>query len=284
MGTPGGAARPLPPDAIKDAAKESPLDLGSLRAALIPGSSSSNAIGSNIQPSIGASAPAAMAEDVPEEVGASGELFVYELFARSLPDFVRACWVSKFKLSHIPDASPASIENDLGADFRYVDRAGQLSGSGVSETVYIEVKSMTSDHVAPFRLSINEWNLATKCHASGGRDVYIIVVVTSVTRKPKLAELIIDPVSKVASGAATCEVLEMVFTPTAFSSSAGAAVSEAAAAEVATTGNGKPVPAPAPAPVVPVQAGRGARGGRGGRTGAKGGAGGGEAHSFSLIT
>merc|ERR1711968_142115 len=100
---------------------------------------------------------------------------------------------------------------------------------GVSETVYIEVKSMTSEHVAPFRMSINEWNLAKKCHASGGRDVYVLAVVTSVTRKPRLAELIVDPVGKVASGAATCEVLEMVFTPS------GGARADTAAAEVAET-------------------------------------------------
>ena len=112
--------------------------------------------------------------------------------------------------------------------------------------------------VVPFRMSINEWNLAKKCHASGGRDVYVLAVVTSVTRKPRLAELIVDPVGKVASGAATCEVWEMVFTPS------GGARADTAAAEVAETGSGHP----------PALRGRDGRGSRGGRPGAKGGAGG----------
>ena len=67
----------------------------------------------------------------------------------------------------------------------------------------------------PFRLSANEWSLAKQCHESGGREVYILAVVTSVTHLPALASLIIDPVQRVESGAATVDISELVYSPKA---------------------------------------------------------------------
>jgi len=151
-----------------------------------------------------------LAEGVPEDVGASGEYFVYQYLHGLLPDFVRACWISSLKLHYFPDAT-WPIENDLGADFCYVDRGGRLSGSGRSETVYIEVKSMTQESMTPFRLSINEWNRAMACHESGGKEVYVLAVVLAVTRAPTLAALVVDPVAQVEQGAATCTVSELVY-------------------------------------------------------------------------
>ena len=164
------------------------------------------------------SCAAEMAEYVPEEVGASGEFYVFNQLQQLLPNFTHVCWVSKFRLSYLPDCHSDGINNELGADFVYQDPIGKLTGSGKNETVYIEVKSMTQDAIGAFRMSINEWSLARICHASGGKGhsvrlVYVVAVVTSVTRMPRLSALIVDPVQQVANGDATCEVSELVFDP-----------------------------------------------------------------------
>lgn len=208
MSTPNGtAAAPLDADALARAAAQSPLphDLRSLRV----GRSAPTHVGSS-QPSIGEWGGADLADDVPEEVGASGEYFVFMQLKQLLPDFAHACWLSKFKHQFFPDEG--GIENDLGADFRYHDRAGILTGSGQSELLFIEVKSLTQECIAPFRMSIREWSRAKACHPVQ-RTVYVLAIVTSVTRSPRLAALIVDPVQQVAEGGATCEVSELIYSP-----------------------------------------------------------------------
>uniref|UniRef100_A0A7S2DJR9 Protein NO VEIN C-terminal domain-containing protein n=1 Tax=Haptolina brevifila TaxID=156173 RepID=A0A7S2DJR9_9EUKA len=203
----GTAAAPLGIDALAKAAAESPLspaNFGALRV----GHSATGQM-ATAQPSMREWCGADLADDVPEEVGASGEYFIFAQLQRLLPDFVRSCWLSKFKLQFFPGEN--GIENELGADFRYHDCAGKLTGSGKSELVFIEVKSLTQECIAPFRMSIGEWKRAKSCHESGGQQVYVLAVVTSVTRSPRLAALIVDPVQQVTAGGALCEVSELIY-------------------------------------------------------------------------
>ena len=195
------------------AAFSSGTNLSSLRVGQSTLDAPAAGTASSSQPALGGGV--VLPDGVPDEVGASGEYFVFLDLSRRLPNFVRACWVSALKLRYLCDASADSIENDLGADFRYHDRDGKLTGSGRSETVYIEVKSLTHDAVQPFRLSANEWSLAKRCHESAFSEVYILAVVTSVTHSPALASLIIDPVQRVESGAATVDISELVYSPKA---------------------------------------------------------------------
>ena len=134
---------------------------------------------------------------------------------REVPGFVQRCWVSELKHHYFPESR--NVANDMGADFRYLDRAGKISGSGRSETVYLEVKSQTQEEVQPFRMSVNEWNRAKRCHM-GPNEVYIVVIVTAVTHAPRIAQLIIDPIRQVNDGAATVEISELVYTPNVTSS------------------------------------------------------------------
>lgn len=214
-GSPGGsAAPPLSAEALIRAAHGHDNGLSGVSRSYAPAQPASGAGAgqSAVQPPLVSSTPT-LADGVPEEVGASGEYFVLMHLMSRLPNFVRACWVSALKLHYFQAEDATFIENDLGADFRYHDLDGKLSGSGRSELVFIEVKSMTQDGVQPFRMSANEWTRAKQCHESGGREVYVIAVVTAVTRKPKL-EFIVDPIAHVERGSSTCEVLELVYSPT----------------------------------------------------------------------
>ena len=201
------AAAPLDAHALARAAAHSPLapNLTTLRV----GRSAPIHLGS-LLPNIGEWGGASLADNVPEEVGASGEYFVFMQLQKLLPDFGLSCWLSKFKHQFYPGSG--FIENDLGADFRYHDRAGILTGSGKSELVFIEVKSQIQEASAPFRMSIGEWSRAKACHLDPTM-VYVLAVVTSVTRSPRIATLIIDPVRQVAEGGATCEVSELIYSP-----------------------------------------------------------------------
>ena len=157
-------------------------------------------------------AKAGLADNVPEAIGASGEWFTYQWLMRHLPDFTALNWVSEMKRNYLPDAPADTILNDLGADFRYHDRNGTITKSGRSELLFIEVKSVTQDAPQPFRMSINEWTRAQRCHESGGKEVYVVIVVTSINRKPQLSQLIIDPIMQIAQGKATTSISELVFT------------------------------------------------------------------------
>jgi len=204
----GSAAPPLTAEALVTAATASPLkaNLGTVRVGLPAPAHGTD----SPEPTTGGRGAVDMAEDVPEDVGASGEYFVFLQLRSMLPNFVRANWVSKLKLHFLPGSE--DIKNDVGADFIYQDMAGLLTGSGKGEVLYIEVKSLTQEAVGPVRLSIGEWERAKCCHESSGREVYVLAVVTSVTRAPRLAALIIDPVQQVSNGAATCEISELVYT------------------------------------------------------------------------
>lgn len=76
--------------------------------------------------------------------------------------------------------------------------------------LYIEVKSMAQDTIGPFRMSINEWRLAKKCHEGSSQGVYVVVLVTSVTRMPRISKLIVNPIQHLLNGPATCEVSELI--------------------------------------------------------------------------
>jgi len=101
---------------------------------------------------------------------------------------------------------PAELtdNNSLGCDFVYKDLKGKLSGQR-NASCYIEVKSQT--HETPqdsLRLSANEWQLAEKCHQSGGYDVYCILLVVNVAKVPQVAKVLIDPVGMCKSGMLRC--------------------------------------------------------------------------------
>lgn len=126
-----------------------------------------------------------------ERIGLLGEAFVYESFSRVLPEFDSACWLSGNRNHY----GLSGVGNDgLGYDFAYTDINGHLTGREVHPHCYIEVKSTSADTDIPFPMTTNEWLVAEECF-KGARDaLYIIVRVLEVESRPRIVDLIVDPV------------------------------------------------------------------------------------------
>jgi len=176
-------------------------------AAIVASASHQSAISPQLP---GAGGVESVPEDVPVEVGASGEYFVFLQLQAMLPDFDAGCWVSALKAHYMP-SSPAN-DRAYGCDFIYHDKHGSLCGvSGV--TYFVECKSTTLSAPIPFRMSANEWQRAVTCHQSGGSEVYMLALVTATTTAPKIAKLLTDPLLMVAQGRASCSWSELIFSP-----------------------------------------------------------------------
>lgn len=133
-----------------------------------------------------------------ERLGAIGEIFAFELLRKLLGgDFDQANWCSEIRNMYGFGAPGADA---VGADFEWHDRRGQLTGRTDAPRCFIEVKSSAGDGKGPFHLSINQWNVAQRCHQSGGREVYVILRIADVDRAPRLADILIDPVQMEKDG------------------------------------------------------------------------------------
>jgi hypothetical protein len=123
--------------------------------------------------------------------GILGEAFAFEQFRRLLKDFDEACWVSANRARYgLPDTG----SDEHGCDFLYRDVEGVFTGRTDHPECHIEIKATTADGTNPFPMSIAEWEKAQACHASGGKQVYVIVRVRHVRTAPAIADILIDPV------------------------------------------------------------------------------------------
>lgn len=141
-----------------------------------------------------------------ERLGLVGEIFAFELLRRLLDDFDQANWCSENRNMYGFGAPGADA---VGADFEWHDRQGRLTGRADAPRCLIEVKSSAGDTDGPFHLSINQWNVAQRCHQSGGREVYVILRIADVSRAPRLASILIDPVQMEKDGMLVLSQSEM---------------------------------------------------------------------------
>lgn len=123
-------------------------------------------------------------------IGWLGEYFVYQQLRAVCPDFDvthwRSCARERFGYDPGDDA--------LGYDFEYPDVAGLLTGRSGAPRCLIEVKSAAQDCRDSFEMSMNEWDVAHRCHCDPDYGVYVIVRVDNVASKPQIADLLVDPV------------------------------------------------------------------------------------------
>ncbi len=126
-----------------------------------------------------------------QEIGATGEAFVYEQFRKlGLPGFDASCWIS----SNARAYGIQGLEDDgCGYDFRYRDPTGKIAGR--PGLCLIEVKSTVKSGRGSFILSINEWNVAQECHHSSDDRIYVIVRVGQLRTSPEIADILVDPVA-----------------------------------------------------------------------------------------
>ena len=142
-----------------------------------------------------------LADGVPENVGASSEYYVFQCNVK----YLTLCKVLGLELKHHYFKSREMSPNDMGADFRYLDRAGKIGGSEAGETVYLEVKSQTQEGGAALP-DVGQQGGTAQSAVTWVPTVYIVVIVTAVTHAPRIAQLIIDPIRQVNDGAATVEI------------------------------------------------------------------------------
>jgi hypothetical protein len=123
--------------------------------------------------------------------GCLGEAFVFEQLRALLPEFDETNWVSANRQRY--GLEPGSDTH--GCDFIYRDVEGKLTQSAEHPECLIEVKSTGAEIPGPFPLSIGEWSTAQACHESSGRRVYVIIRVSNVRGKPRIADVLLDPVA-----------------------------------------------------------------------------------------
>jgi hypothetical protein len=125
-----------------------------------------------------------------EMLGAVGEYFAYEQLKALCPDFDITNWRSKAKELFGYDQG----NDGLGYDFEYTDSTGTLTGRIGAPHCLIEVKSAAGDGGESFEMTTNEWEVARRCHEHSENGIYVIIRVANVTSRPKLVDLLIDPI------------------------------------------------------------------------------------------
>lgn len=131
---------------------------------------------------------------VPDEylamLGVVGEYFAYQQLKVICPDLDVTNWKSKAREAFGYDAG----DDSLGYDFAYNDVSGILVGRAISPRCLIEVKSAAHDGGSSFEMSTNEWEVATRCHQDPGWGTYVILRVFDVASKPRLSDILVNPV------------------------------------------------------------------------------------------
>lgn len=123
-------------------------------------------------------------------IGALGEGFVLQQLQAVLPDFDSTHWKSEAR-----DLFKPGTGNDkLGYDFEYHDSTGMLTGGESTRRCLIEVKSSAEDRKGTFEMSVNEWEVARRCHVGEEDAVYVIIRVANVKTAPKIVDLLVDPI------------------------------------------------------------------------------------------
>jgi hypothetical protein len=123
-------------------------------------------------------------------LGAVGEHFVFQQMRRLLGDFDLTNWKSRAKEIF----GYGEGDDSLGYDFEYYDMQGVLAGNALVPRCLIEVKSTAQDGTDTFEMSTNEWETAIRCHAGGEQAVYVILRVIRTATRPKLLDILVDPI------------------------------------------------------------------------------------------
>jgi len=125
-----------------------------------------------------------------ELIGDLGEALVHEWLAAVLgSDYGPECWVSKARDRY---GLPPCGEDGLGYDFAVADPEGRLFRRP-APTIWIEVKSTSTDGRDPFPMSRAEWDQARICHEGDGERIYVIVRVVNADQNPRIGDVVIDP-------------------------------------------------------------------------------------------
>jgi hypothetical protein len=136
-------------------------------------------------------------KEVLEVLGAMGEMFVYRQLRTQFNDFDGTAWRSKSKRRFgLADDG----DDQLGYDFEYRDSTGDLTGRSDNPVCRIEVKTTTGDGSQPFEMSANEWEVAQNCHDNPDSGLYLIIRVVQITTKPRIGDVLIDPLHLYAIG------------------------------------------------------------------------------------
>ncbi len=125
-----------------------------------------------------------------EMLGAVGEYFAYEQLKALCPYFDIMNWRSKAR--ELFGYEPG--DDGLGYDFEYTDIDGKLTGKIGAPQCLIEVKSTAGDCGDAFEMSTNEWEMARRCHEYPENGTYVIIRIANVVTKPRLVDLLIDPI------------------------------------------------------------------------------------------
>jgi hypothetical protein len=124
-------------------------------------------------------------------LGAAGEYFVYEQLKAVCRDFDATNWLSKAREAF--GYGPG--DDSLGYDFAYDDVGGVFVGpAGVSRRCMIEVKSSAQGGGSSFEMSMNEWEVARRCHQDPSLGTYVILRVADIISTPRLTDVLVDPV------------------------------------------------------------------------------------------
>lgn len=148
-------------------------------------------VGGGTRTSIGRSGTAHPNADN-ELTGILGEGFVFEYLKECLPEFDESCWRSTNRKAYgLADTG----RDDLGYDFEYTDLQGCLTGRTDRPCCYIEVKATSGDGTEAFPITVNEWEMAQRCHDNPRDTVYLIIRVEHVgSQTPRVWEILIDPI------------------------------------------------------------------------------------------
>ena len=124
-------------------------------------------------------------------LGAAGEYFVFEQLRVACRDFDVMNWLSKAREAF--GYGPG--DDSLGYDFAYDDVGGVFVGpAAVARRCLMEVKSSAQDGGSSFEMSMNEWEVARRCHQDPSLGTYVILRVADLMSTPRLTDVLVDPV------------------------------------------------------------------------------------------
>jgi hypothetical protein len=166
------------------------IDLAAMRAVTrakvqVPGATTGSGTGH------GAGARKRPPDEYLAMLGAAGEYFVFEQLRVACRDFDVMNWLSKAREAF--GYGPG--DDSLGYDFAYDDAGGLLVGpAALSRRCLIEVKSSAQGGGDSFEMSMNEWEVARRCHQDSNFGTYAILRVSDLTSSPRLTDVLVDPV------------------------------------------------------------------------------------------
>ena len=116
---------------------------------------------------------------------------MYEQLKAICRDFDATNWLSKAREAF----GYGQGDDSLGYDFAYDNHRGVLIGPvAVSRRCLIEVKSSAQGGGNSFEMSMNEWEVARRCHQDPSLGTYVILRVADLMSTPRLTDVLVDPV------------------------------------------------------------------------------------------